>query len=69
MTDTPTLMNSLANLVNSVVDEAVVLLFGIAYSIMTYQAMMNGLSVPNEYTGAVLVVVVDYVKKKWDSEK
>lgn len=61
-------MAGLGSLINSIVDEAVVLMFGAAYSIMTYQAMMKGLTVPYEYSGAVLVVVVDYVKKKWKNE-
>lgn len=61
-------MSGLGSLVHSIVDEIVVIMFGAAYSIMTYQAMMKGLTVPYEYSGAVLAVVIDYVKKKWNSE-
>jgi len=61
-------MSGLGSLINSIVDEIVVIMFGAAYSIMTYQAMMNGLAVPYEYSGVVVAVVIDYVKKKWASE-
>jgi|GEM_PF-5138085 hypothetical protein len=61
-------LSGLGSLIQSFADEIVVIMFGAAYSIMTYQAMMNGLAVPYEYSGVVVAVVVDYVKKKWASE-
>lgn len=61
-------LSGLGSLIQSLADEIVVIMFGAAYSIMTYQAMMNGLAVPYEYSGVVVAVVIDYVKKKWASE-
>lgn len=51
--------------VSVVTDEAVVIMMTLAWIVMVYQEKV----VSETFTGAVLLLIGDYIKKEWSTEK
>ncbi len=57
-------MSGLGSLINSIVDEIVVILVVLGYIVMAWEQK----AIPQEYTAVTMILITDYVKKKWNSE-